>query len=99
MSSSPDAPDSPRQTCLPVILSLVSVGFFAWLLIVATGGWALYLLLVVGALALFALFHYVLWGGLLSQQIIRQREEEERRLEQEGDWRLPEADRHGQFRE
>ena len=38
------------------------------LLILATGGWAVYLVWIVAAIGLFGLIHYLLWGRLLLRQ-------------------------------
>jgi len=97
MDPGTEEPDSPRQTCLPIMLTGMIGSIFLMLLIVATGGWVLYVVLMVGGLGLYVLFHYALWGGLMSQKADREREAEELRREDEPDWPLPDAERFGKF--
>ena len=55
------------------------VAFFAVLLIVATGGWAVYAIWIAGAIFLFGAIHYLLWGRAMLQQTAGDREEDELR--------------------
>ncbi len=68
-----------RGTCLSIMMAAGVAGFFALLLVVATGGWAVYVIGVAGAIFLFGAFHYLLWGRFMLQQTAGDREEEEMR--------------------
>jgi Flp pilus assembly protein TadB len=68
-----------RGTCLSIMMAAAVAGFFALLLVVATGGWAVYVIGVAGAIFLFGAMHYLLWGRAMLQQTASDREEEEMR--------------------
>jgi hypothetical protein len=68
-----------RGTCLSLMIAAGGAGFFALLLVVATGGWAVYVIGVALAIFLFGGIHYLLWGRLMLQQTAGDREEEELR--------------------
>jgi hypothetical protein len=81
-----------RQNFLAVFLAGLFLMFFLVLLIFLTNGLFLYVLLLAGAIAAVALFHYVLWGRSLSQEVAGEREEEQlRQRAQAEDWPLPDA--------
>ncbi len=69
----PDPP--PRETCLPWMLGFFLIGFFVLMLIVATGGFFVYVIGVVVATALVAGMHYALWGRGLDETVAGEREE------------------------
>ena len=64
-------------------MAAAGVGFFAALLVVATGGWAVYAIWIAGAIFLFGAIHYLLWGRAMLQQTAGDREEEEMRQQME----------------
>lgn len=68
-----------RASCLAILLAGAFSGFILVLLVLATGGWAVYLLWIAGGVGAFALLHYLLWGRLLLRQTAGEREEEELR--------------------
>jgi small-conductance mechanosensitive channel len=68
-----------RGTCLSLMMAAMVVGFFALLLIVATGGWAIYAIWIGAAIVLFGAIHYLLWGRMMLQQTAGDREVEEMR--------------------
>ncbi len=72
-----------RGTCLSLMMASGVVAFFALLLVVATGGWAVYVIGIAAAIALFGAIHYVLWGRMMLQQTAGDREEEELRQQSE----------------
>jgi len=81
-----------RQNFLAVFLAGLFLMFFLVLLIFLTNGLFLYVLLLAAAIAAVALFHYVLWGRSLSQQVAGEREEEQlRQRAQAEDWPLPDT--------
>jgi Flp pilus assembly protein TadB len=85
-----------RGTCLSLMMAAVVAGFFALLLVVATGGWAVYVIGVAVAIFLFGGFHYLLWGRSMLQQTAGDREEEElRRKIEEMDDEPPEHGSNG----
>jgi hypothetical protein len=70
--------------------------FIALLLVVATGGWAVYVIGVAVAIFLFGGFHYLLWGRSMLQQTAGDREVEElRRKIEEMDDEPPEHGSNG----
>ena len=68
-----------RGACVSLMIAAMVVGFFALLLVVATGGWAVYVIGISAAIFLFGAIHYLLWGRLMLQQTAGDREEEEMR--------------------
>ncbi len=68
-----------RGTCLSLMMAAMVAGFFALLLVVATGGWAMYVIWIGGAIFLFGGIHYLLWGRMMLRQTAGDREEEELR--------------------
>lgn len=79
---------------------VISFGFLvvAGLLVaftILTAGFLLYVLVVAGAVALFGVFHYLLWGWAMSEDVAGEREEleaqerAERELWDEDDPRRP----------
>jgi hypothetical protein len=78
-----------RGACLSLMMAAGGVAFFALLLIVATGGWAVYVIGVAGAIFLFGAMHYLLWGRAMLQQTAGDREEEELRQRIEEDEEEP----------
>jgi hypothetical protein len=48
------------------MLGLISLGFFALLLIVATGGWFLWFMGAIALLVFFGCIHYLLWGQMMA---------------------------------
>ena len=74
----PSEPPTPRRESMLTVILTGMVGLFALSLLLLIGGtWVAWLVVVVGGLAFFALFHYLLWGKLLSDQTAGEREEEE----------------------
>jgi hypothetical protein len=61
------------------MMAAMVAGFFALLLVVATGGWAVYVIGVAAAIFLFGAIHYLLWGRSMLQQTAGDREEDELR--------------------
>jgi sugar phosphate permease len=85
-----------RGTCLSLMMAAGAVGFFALLLVVATGGWAVNVIGVAVAVFLFGAIHYLLWGRLMLQKTAGDREEEElRRRVEEMDDEPPEHGSNG----
>ena len=68
-----------RGACASLMITVMVVGFFALLLVVATGGWAIYVICIGAAIFLFGAIHYLLWGRMMLQQTAGDREEEEMR--------------------
>jgi hypothetical protein len=68
-----------RGACLSLMMAAAVVGLFALLLVVATGGWAVYVIWIGAAIFLFGAIHYLLWGRMMLQQTAGDREEEEMR--------------------
>lgn len=80
----PDSPEEPRrESLLPLMLSIVSLGGILLFLIVVSGGFFLYVLAGVCALLFVGLLHYLLWGASMHQQTEGDREEERLREETE----------------
>jgi hypothetical protein len=74
---------SPRDLYLVVILfTVVGLPVFVFFNIL-TAGLFILLLLMAGALALFAGFHYLLWGRAFTRETAWEREEEEIRADRE----------------
>lgn len=78
--------DRRRGSCLTLTLTGGLVCFLSVLLVLATGGWAVYMIGIGAAIASFGAIHYVLWGRLMLHQTAGEREEEElrRRAEERG---------------
>ncbi len=74
---------STRESLLPVMLGLVTLGGLLLFLILVSGGFFLYVLAAVFALSLVAIVHYLMWGALMNQQSESDREEERLREEKE----------------
>jgi hypothetical protein len=92
-----DSYDNPEQqqrgTCLYAAVALGGISVFAFLLVLITGGWFLWVIGIVTAFAGFAGIHYVLWGHSMVRQTAAEREEpppDDR--EEFGDW--PPEDAH-----
>ncbi len=86
MSDDP-RPSDARQNFLSLFLATVLGGFFLFVLVLLTGGLFLYVVLLVAFIGFLALFHYVLWGKLMSDSVAGEREEEQlrqRALSEEG---------------
>jgi hypothetical protein len=80
----PESPEEPRrESVLPLMLSIVSLGGILLFLIVVSGGFFLYVLAGVCALLFVGLLHYLLWGASMHQQTEGDREEERLREETE----------------
>jgi len=60
-----------------------ATAFLLMLVVLATGGWAMYVVWVGGAIMAFGLIHYGLWGQWMSRQTAGEREEEEGRQKAE----------------
>ena len=76
-SMEPYEPPSPnRESMLTVILTGMVVCFTLLLLVLITGGWIFWLILIVGAMASLYVFHYVVWGKMLNDEVAGEREEE-----------------------
>lgn len=58
-----------RQGCMTYTLTGGVLTVVAVCLSVITDGWFLYFLTAVGSLAAFFIFHYLLWGHLLTTQL------------------------------
>jgi hypothetical protein len=87
-----------RGTSLGMMLTAVSLGFFLLVLIFISGGFFFYVLLITLGLFGVALFHYVVWGRAMTQEVAGEREEEQLRQraladDLDDDWQPP--DRHG----
>ena len=83
----PEQPAEPRrQTLLPMMLSVVTLGGILLFLILVSGGFFLYVLAGVFAIFLVGLLHYLAWGARLDQRTEGEREEERVRQEMEERW-------------
>jgi hypothetical protein len=83
--SQDNLPTPPRQSRMPIILSLFALAGALLFLILISGGFFLYVLLGVGLIALVGLLHYALWGAVLHERTEGEREEERLRQEAEAD--------------
>ncbi|MCH8922143.1 MAG: hypothetical protein IIA67_03210 [Planctomycetes bacterium] len=79
----PPEPGPPRGSCLGVLMVgvLISVALFA--LNFVTMGIFLVVALIGGAILLFSLFHYLVWGWWLGGMIRREAEAEEQHADDE----------------
>ncbi len=68
-----------RHALLTVFLTVLTLIFLGFVLIVLSNGIILSVLLLGGGMFLFGLFHYVLWGRAFSEQVAGEREEEQLR--------------------
>jgi len=68
-----------RQNFLALFLTALGLLFFLTVLVFLSGGFFLYVVLVAGGMACYGLFHYLLWGKMLSQEVAGEREEEQLR--------------------
>ncbi len=91
---------SPRQqqrhALLTVFLTVLTLIFFGFVLIVISNGLILSVVLLGGGMFLLGMLHYVLWGRAFSQEVAGEREEEQLRqraadLEAEEDWHPPDT--------
>lgn len=80
-----------RGACVSILLTGAAVSVLLAVLVLATGGWAMYVVWIAGAIAAFGLIHYLLWGQWMLRQTAGEREEEEIRRKAEG----REGARHG----
>lgn len=69
------ATEQQRQGCLLYGLVGSIGGFFLFVMILLTGGWFLYVLLVALMVAMFIMFHWVIWGKYLTEQTAGEKEE------------------------
>ena len=80
----PEHPETaPRESMLPLMLSIITLGGILLFLILVSGGFFLYVLAGVCALLFVGLVHYLLWGAALHQQTEADREEARLREETE----------------
>lgn len=86
MTDSDQPAGPPRQSMLPVMLSLVTLGGFLLFLILVSGGFFLYVLAGVFGIFAFGVVHYLTWGLAMHQQTEGDREEERLREEVEDRW-------------
>jgi hypothetical protein len=70
-------PTEDRAAFLPVMLACLLGFFFVVLLLLLTGGLLFWLVLVVGGMTGLCIFHYLLWGKAMSEQVAGEREEYE----------------------
>jgi hypothetical protein len=78
---------SSRESLLPLMLSMVTLGGLLLFLILVSGGFFLYVMAGVFGLFFVVLLHYVTWGASLSQQTEGEREEDRLREEtEENSW-------------
>lgn len=90
-----DAPTSPRETLLTVLLAAVGLAFFLGLLILISGGFFFWVLLFAGGVGVYAGLHYLLWGWLLpkgGEARLPDEEELKRRVEADS-WPVPPENR------
>jgi hypothetical protein len=83
MEPSENSEQQRRGACLSVMLTAGFAAFLLVVLVLATGGWAVYVVGVAAAIAGFGAIHYFLWGRLMLQQTAGEREEEEVRQQAE----------------
>ena len=72
-----------RGACLSILMTGAAAALLLMLVVLATGGWAMYVVWVGGAILLFGLIHYGLWGQWMLRQTAGEREEEETRRKAE----------------
>lgn len=65
-----------RHAFLSVFLTILTLLFSLVFLIFISGGFFGYVVLFGGGIVMLGLFHYVLWGRMLSQEVAGEREEE-----------------------
>lgn len=80
--------DSPRGNMLSLLLAALLGGGFLLFMIIVSGMFFLYVALAVCALGGIALFHYLLWGQGMMQEVAAERalEEARRRVEDDVDF-------------
>ena len=85
-----------RETFLTVFLAGFTLIASLYVVTLLTGGFLIYILLVVAACAAVGVFHYLLWGRSLSEEVAGEREEMEGREQGEEEWGLydPRRPRH-----
>ena len=65
-----------RSTCLPWMLGIFLIGFFVVMLVVATGGFFIYVLGVIVGVVMVSALHYALWGHGLDDTAAEERAED-----------------------
>jgi hypothetical protein len=89
--SQPPPVNRSRETMLAVMLTLSAVVGFVFFLMILTGGWVIYLGMVLLAMVGFGGLHYLLWGRLMMNETVGEREEVELRDQMDlKEWDLPE---------
>lgn len=88
--------DGQRGTFLSVVFAILVISLFLFLLFITCGGLFIYILALVGGIAFVGLFHYLLWGHSMTNEVAGEREEEELResMEEEDG----QAEHPGRFR-
>ena len=82
----PERPDdSPRPSFAPLLMSFFVLAGVALFLILASGGFFLYVFAGVAVIYLVGLLHYWTWGSSMHRQTEGEREEERLREEFEED--------------
>jgi hypothetical protein len=71
--------DPSTSSFLPYLLAAVLGGGICVLLIVATGGFFLYMLLAILGIMGFGYVHYLLWGRAMTEEVDREKAVEEAR--------------------
>lgn len=64
-----------QRPYLALFLGAIGLLLFLVVLIFISGGFFLWVLLLTGGIGVLALFHYLLWGKLLSDAVAGEREE------------------------
>ena len=88
-------PPQGREAFLYVFLASLVIFFSVLVLILISGGIFLYVLLVTLGCAAVGLFHYVVWGRMLSEEVAGEREEEQLRQRAEAADEWPASPSHG----
>ena len=66
-----------RGACLSILLTGAAVSVLLMIVVLATGGWAMYVVWIAAAIFSFGLIHYLLWGRWMLRSTAGEREEEE----------------------
>lgn len=77
--------ESPRQSRMPLVLSLFGLAGALLFLILISGGIFLHVAVGVLLIALVGLLHYALWGATMHERTEGEREEERLRQDAETD--------------
>jgi len=71
--SEPIDPVEKQATFLPTMLAVIAGGFFCIVMVLITGGFFFYIVAAILGMVLLGMFHYMVWGRAMDQEVAAER--------------------------